>query len=127
MIGGRGWLVDEFDAISTPGITYYSLVATTMSKLTDGEEKGNVYVEPKEEKSLQLNHGDDTTTEYVNKGQQLKLTTEEGYFKTSLIKPVIKQHSSTTVVFKIPFGISSFDVEVKQKGMIVIQHYCVIG
>lgn len=125
MIGGRAWMVDEFDSISTPGITYYSLLATTMSKTE--EEKDDIYVEKKEEKTLQLNPGDDAATEYVTKGQLVELTTEEGFFKTSLVRLSVKKHSATSVSFEVPYGISSFDVQIKQKGMIVIQHYCVIG
>lgn len=120
-------MVDEFDAISTPGITYYSLLATTMSKTADEKDDDIIYVEPKEEKTLQLNPGSDAASEYVNKGQLVELTTEEGFFKTSLVRPVMKKHNANSVTFEVPFGISSFDVQIKQKGMIVIQHYCVIG
>ena len=40
VIKGRAWLIQEYDAISTPGLVYYSLKPTTVSKEVAAENAG---------------------------------------------------------------------------------------
>lgn len=131
MAGGRGWLVQEKDNISTSGIDYYSLVQTTMAKEYNKETHK---LEPQEDGSIEdKNYITPTFIEQpvlkdnvysVAPNQLISLTTEEGYFKTSNQIIEIVKHNATTIQFKIPFGVrESIVIQVKEQGQVVSKTY----
>ena len=132
VIKGRAWLVQEYDAISTPGLVYYSLKPTTISKDVAAENAGkDVYVDKHEEAMVTIieepiaARGVDSPN-IISANKEIYLSTEEGYFKTSNKNIKIKKRSSSEVVFVIPYGIAELTVEVKEKGEIVKKLYRVV-
>ena len=132
VIKGRAWLVQEYDAISTPGLVYYSLKPTTISKDVAAENAGkDVYVDKHEETMVTIieepiaARGVDLPN-MISANKEIYLSTEEGYFKTSNKNIKIKKRSSSEVVFVIPYGIAELTVEVKEKGEIVKKLYRVV-
>lgn len=119
-IGDRAWVVDEYDSISTQGITYYSLMTSTM---TDGEK-----VEHYEEPILTIPETtiDNKGVINIGRGQVIELSTENGYFKPSIKSLDVVKHTATSIQFKVPFGIKDFTITIKEKGAIVVKQYCVI-
>lgn len=131
VIKGRPWLIQEYDAISSPGLVYYSLRSTTISKeLLDEHEGEDVFIQYAEDPVTVI----PTEPEQETGTQELKyrasnniditVNTEEGYFKSN--KSVkIKQHTRTKVVFSIPFGINEVEIQTKQQGTVITETYMV--
>ena len=131
-IQGRGWIVNEYDSISTPGITYYSLMPSTVSKevIAENEQKNqDVFVEKYVESTLKVPEAEkiveDNIIEYAP-NMQLSLNTEGSYFKPSVNSLKILKRSATNIVFEVPFGISEFTVDYSEKGAIKTQVYRVV-
>lgn len=119
MIKNRAWMVSEYDNISSDDVIYYTLVPTTMSKNTSSIEKAP---------EININITEDTNIFdniiEVAHAQQIKLSTENGFFKTSNHKIKILQRTSSQVIFMIPFGIDEeVNIQVQEKGGIVTQTY----
>lgn len=121
MAGGRAWLVQEVDNLSTFGIDYYSLVQTTMAKVidktsgelipqSDGTIEDKNYLTPNYVIEATLIDG----IYYIAPNQEITLTTEQGFFKTSNSQIKIKKHTATQVIFTIPFGITE-EIEITFK------------
>ena len=132
VIKGRPWLVQEYDAISTPGLVYYSLTATTVSKhIADANKDKDVYIERKNEDTkieileepISTFRGDIVHTAA---NLDLTVTTEGAYFKTSNANINIKKHSMNEVIFSIPFGIDEVIITTKEKGDEVTTTYRVV-
>lgn len=116
VIKGRAWLIQEYDAISTPGLVYYSLKPTTVSKeVVEENENKEVYVEKDTTQTIAENATIPNT--------EITLSTEGGYFKSNNNNIKILKHTSKEVIFSIPFGVEEVVVEVKQKGGIVQKTY----
>ena len=132
VIKGRAWLIQEYDAISTPGLVYYSLKPTTISKEVAAENTGkDIYVEKHEEPTINVVENpisllSETSVFHISPNVPITLSTEDGYFKTTNKNLKIQKRTSNTVVFSIPFGISEVAVEVKEKGDIVTKTYRVV-
>lgn len=129
MIKNRAWLVEEFDSISTDGITYYSLTPTTISKEVIEEHTGEdgfveEYVEPILQVQEEEEHEDVTL---VNAGATVSITTQGGYFKSSVNALRVLRHTGTQVDFEIPFGITDFTIEYKKEGDICQRQYQVVS
>lgn len=132
VIKGRPWLVQEYDAISTPGLIYYSLTSTTVSKEIAEENQGkDVYIERKDE-DLKI-HIDENpistlTGDSIRVAANIDITlpTENGYFKTSNTNIKIKKRSVNEIIFSIPFGINEVIIKTKQEGDEVVQTYRVV-
>ena len=132
VIKGRAWLIQEYDAISTPGLVYYSLKPTTISKEVAAENTGkDIYVEKHEEpiinvveNPISLLSADSVFN--ISPNVPITLSTEDGYFKTTNKNLKIQKRTASMVVFSIPFGISEIAVEVKEKGDIVTKTYRVV-
>ena len=132
VIKGRAWLIQEYDAISTPGLVYYSLKPTTISKEVAAENTDKeIYVEKHEEpvinvveNPISLLSEDSVFT--ISPNVSITLSTEDGYFKTTNKNLKIQKRTASMVVFSIPFGISEVAVEVKEKGDIVTKTYRVV-
>ena len=132
VIKGRAWLIQEYDAISTPGLVYYSLKPTTISKEVAAENTGkDIYVEKHEEPIINVVENpisllSEDSIFNISPNVSITLSTEDGYFKTTNKNLKIQKRTASMVVFSIPFGISESAVEVKEKGDIVTKTYRVV-
>ena len=132
VIKGRAWLIQEYDAISTPGLVYYSLKPTTISKEVATENTGkDIYVEKHEEPTINVVENpisllSEDSVFTISPNVSITLSTEDGYFKTTNKNLKIQKRTASMVVFSIPFGISEVAVEVKEKGDIVTKTYRVV-
>lgn len=132
VIKGRAWLIQEYDAISTPGLVYYSLKPTTISKEVAAENTGkDIYVEKHEEPIINVVENPisllrEDSIFNISPNVPITLSTEDGYFKTTNKNLKIQKRTASIVVFSIPFGISEVAVEVKEKGDIVTKTYRVV-
>ena len=132
VIKGRAWLIQEYDAISTPGLVYYSLKPTTISKEVAAENTDKeIYVEKHEEPIVNVVENpisllSEDSIFNISPNVPITLSTEDGYFKTTNKNLKIQKRTSNTVVFSIPFGISEVAVEIKEKGDIVTKTYRVV-
>ena len=133
VIKGRAWLIQEYDAISTPGLVYYSLKPTTISKEVVAENAGKpIYVEKYEEvkpeivvEPIQSYNLKDSSIK-ISANTSITLSTEEGYFKSSNKNIKVQKRTEDAVVFSIPYGIKEVIVEVQEKGDIVKRTYRVV-
>lgn len=130
VIKGRAWLVQEYDAISTPGLVYYSLKPTTISKDVAAENADkDIYIEKHEEAVISIIEEPIQSTDAANlisANKEIYLSTEDGYFKSSNKNIKIKKRSISEVVFIIPYGITEVLIEVKEKGEVVEKLYRVV-
>ena len=132
VIKGRAWLIQEYDAISTPGLVYYSLKPTTISKEVAAENTDKeIYVEKHEEPIVNVVENpisllSEDSIFNISPNVPITLSTEDGYFKTTNKNLKIQKRTASMVVFSIPFGISEIAVEVKEKGDIVTKTYRVV-
>ena len=132
VIKRRAWLIQEYDAISTPGLVYYSLKPTTISKEVAAENTDKkVYVEKHEEPTVNVVENpisllSEDSVFNISPNVSITLSTEDGYFKTTNKNLKIQKRTASMVVFSIPFGISEVAVEVKEKGDIVTKTYRVV-
>lgn len=132
VIKGRAWLIQEYDAISTPGLVYYSLKPTTISKEVAAENVDKeIYVEKHEEPTVNVIENpisllSEDSIFHISPNVSITLSTEDGYFKTTNKNLKIQKRTASIVVFSIPFGISEVAVEVKEKGDIVTKTYRVV-
>ena len=132
VIKGRAWLIQEYDAISTPGLVYYSLKPTTISKEVAAENTGkDIYVEKHEEPIINVVENpisllNEDSVFHISPNVPITLSTEDGYFKTTNKNLKIQKRTASMIVFSIPFGISEAAVEVKEKGDIVTKTYRVV-
>ena len=126
VISNRAWMVQEYDAISTPGVVYYSLIPTTVSKEVAAENADKeVYIEkynPEPFVSLPEIEGSIS----VKANQQLTVSTEGAYFKSSDKNIKVVKRTSNEVVFSIPFGITEVEIQTKEKGDIKTFKYRVV-
>lgn len=132
VIKGRAWLIQEYDAISTPGLVYYSLKPTTISKEVAAENTDKeIYVEKHEEPIVNVVENpisllNEDSVFHISPNVSITLSTEDGYFKTTNKNLKIQKRTASMIVFSIPFGISEVAVEVKEKGDIVTKTYRVV-
>ena len=133
VIKGRAWVIQEFDAISTPGLVYYSLKPTTISKESVINNNGkDIYVEkhntitPTIIDSPVMSLDMDRDEILVSPNKELIVFTENGYFVSSNKNIKIHKRNATQVIFSIPFGIETLDIEFKEKGDIVSKTYRVV-
>lgn len=131
VINQRPWLVQEWDAISSPGIVYYSLRATTISKEVAEEHKNDlVYIEyahkeitPVIVEPTQDPDEPEDNVYYIGHEVEVELITEDGYFKYDNKQIKVKQRTANKVVFIIPFGVDKVTTETKEGGEIVTETF----
>ena len=132
VIRGRAWLVQEFDAISTPGLVYYSLKPTTVSKeVVEENTNKEVYIEKYEKVEATVTETPieemlDDSVVRIGANIPVEVTTENGYFKSNNKNIKIEKRNMDVVVFSIPFGVTEVVIEVKEKGDIVEKTYRVV-
>lgn len=117
IIQGRPWMVQEYDSITDPGITYYSLVASTASKgATDSVIKHT--------DNYDLDKDSYESGVYVvSANTPITLSTEEGYFKYDKSALKVLARTATSIIFQLPFGLDTVTVQTKQDGQIVSSTY----
>lgn len=113
IIKNRAWLIQEYDNISTEGITYYSIIPSTISSSTVEnqeviEKPADVDI-PSDDLSLEEN------IVYFPYNKTIYITTENGYFKVDADVKIIK-HTADQVGFQVPFGITKFNLEYQKEG-----------
>lgn len=127
VINQRPWLVQEWDAISSPGIVYYSLRATTISKEVAAEHKDEkVYIERVVKNITDIAEEpeeQETNIFKINNEIDITLPTENGYFIYNNNQIRIAKRTATEVVFSLPFGVNEVEVETKEGGAVVTRKY----
>ena len=133
VIKGRAWLIQEYDAISTPGLVYYSLKPTTISKEVAAENEGkSIYVEKYENRKPEIvvepSQTYDLRNNHIKVAANMPITvnTQYGYFQSNNFNIKIQKRTSDTVIFSIPFGVEEVSIEVKEKGDLVTKTYRVV-
>ena len=127
VIKSRPWLVQEYDAISSPGLIYYSLRATTVSKeeLIDheGEDVFIIKAENNYTPIILTPTEEETSTSYtIGHNIDITVVTENGFFKYN--KPIkIKSHKKDQVIFSIPFGVNDVEIQTKEGGVVVTETF----
>ena len=91
--------MQESDEISSPGIGYYSLRSTTMSKDIINNNEGKVIFV---EKAIE-------TIVPEKENRTFTIQTTNGYFKTNKEIKIIK-HMDNEVTFELPFGVNNVQV-----------------
>lgn len=117
VLNNRPWLVQEYDNLSTNGITYYSLEPTTVNKATETTYS----TRPQQTNHIIKKENINNINSIIN-NTNITLSTENGYFKSN-VKLNIIQLKASSVTFSIPYGINNVTVEVKEKGEIVSYTY----
>ena len=129
VINNRPWLVQEWDTISSPGIVYYSLRATTISKEEAEKHKDEyvyivravdnitpVIIEPEESEI-------EPDTYFISNEVDITLPTQLGYFGFDNKQIKIKKRTSTSVTFNLPFGVDEVEIKTKEGGEVVTRRY----
>jgi len=132
VIHGRPWLVQEYDSISEPGLVYYSLAPTTAPSTapnTRGVMRDSYIIKKQSQTTdliLEPVEDPETNNKLIAYNQDITVETEQGYFKYSDKGIQIKKHTSTEVVFCLPFGVKEVTIEVKGKGEVKQEHFVVV-
>lgn len=123
VIKDRAWVIQEYDTISSPGLVYYSLAPSTVSK--ESASSDDVYVEKYKEVNPNINPTPilNNNAVIITPNTLVTVDTEDGFFKSSNTNIHILKRSRTSVTFKIPFGITECSIQVKQKGIITEMLY----
>ena len=114
-------------------MVYYSLKPTTISKesIITNKEK-DVYIEKHEiitptiVESPVMSLSLDSDEVFVSPNKEIVIFTENGYFTSSNKNINIHKRSASQVIFSIPFGITTLNIEFKEKGDIVSKTYRVV-
>lgn len=128
VINQRPWLIQEWDAISSPGLVYYSLRATTISKdVAEKHKDEKVYIERAhqdvEEIIIEPEQQPVTNVFEISNEVDITLATENGYFEYDNRQIKIKKRSANQVVFCLPFGVEKVNVQIKEGGEVVTKMY----
>lgn len=130
VLNGRAWIVQEYDSISNPGVTVYSLQTSTISK-DETQDRPSYIVNVKEAvpevltEEIYAGKDPEGDIEVIGIGHHIPviLATEDGYLKYTGNIKVIKR-TKKEVQFELPFGVDSVEVTVKQDGAEVAYRYC---
>ena len=115
VLDGRAWIVQEYDSISNPGVTVYSLQTSTISK--EETQDANSYIVNVVRAKPEVLEDEIVTEDFIAIGHNIPvtLTTENGYFKWIGNLKVIKR-SAQEVTFLIPFGVEEVEIAIKENG-----------
>lgn len=123
VLDGRAWIVQEYDSISNPGVTIYSLQASTVSK--DETQDANSYIVDVTRVNPEIVTEEieiSDTAKEIGHNIPITLGTEGGYLKFIGNIKVIKR-TATEITFCLPFGVDEVEVAVKENGEVVNYHY----
>lgn len=115
-IGGRAWLIQEYDNITDPGISYCTLVETTMSKGTvyEAASSNNPYsnIDGSEDaEEIELGERLETDPTYVLPGKEITLELVNGKYSTSNPKAIkIIKRTGTSLVFTINHNVDLIEI-----------------
>lgn len=125
VISGRPWLVQEYDSISTPGVSYYSLAPTTVSKTETANHTEDCFIVKRNDTPYDRNEEPVEKEDFIKVEYNLDITlpTENGYFKYDNNALLVKKRSATSVTFCLPFGVNQVTVETKQDGEVITNIY----
>ena len=101
-IKNRAWMVQEKDNFDENGVVYYSLVATTIGKDKNYQAAAETDIKP------QIVEDKNPLT--FTPGEQIKVSTYRGVFKTNCSSVEVINRTSEQVVFTIPFGVDEVEV-----------------
>lgn len=123
VLQGRPWIIQEYDSISEPGVTIYSLKASTVSK-NETQPQASYIVKPERGETVITTEEIDITETDKGIGFEIPVTlpTEQGYFKFDKQLHIIKR-SANFITFSLPFGVNEVNISVKQNGEVVTYHY----
>lgn len=127
LIGDRAWLIQEEDHISTAGLIYYSLRASTISKEVLDEQKHHM---ENQSQVPDMPIGQVVADGYdniVGPGAIITVATEGGYFRTNNSLVQVTNISATSVTFVVPYGITSLTITTKQNDELVSTSYQVVN
>ncbi len=115
VLNGRAWIVQEYDSISNPGITVYSLQTSTISK--DETQDADSYIVNVVRAKPEVLKDEIITEDFIAIGHNIPVTldTENGYFKWLGNLKVVKR-SAQKITFLIPFGVEEVEVAIKENG-----------
>lgn len=121
MIKGRAWQIQEEDILSTPGISYFSLTATTISKEVVQEAGPNVDFVVEHQPTIdadahieQPETGNDKII-WVEQLVETQIPTYDSYVVFSNKKVKLIKIGTNYVVFSLPFGVNETDITVKNE------------
>lgn len=117
MVKDRAWMVQEKDNFDLNGITYYSLVATTISKnISKTRTNDSTIVLENNKDNFEIPKVVEKTKFLPNR--KIVFETQKGYFKCD---QKVKVHSLTEkeVIFSIPNGIKECIIQVQENYKIV--------
>lgn len=109
-------MVQECDNLSTEGIAYYSLTATTASKNDAAENRI-------ETPTTQFDAAADEANHIYGHNIDITVSTEEGYFKYDNTNIKVVSRTKTAIVFQLPFGVDEVTIQTKQEGAVVSTTY----
>lgn len=107
-IGDEGWRVKYIDKITNPGMTYLTI---------------EQYVIPNKEKQSETESVDYAPTLVVlREGVRTTLNTEDGYFN-AVPRVEILERTANYISFRVPYGIETLEIYVKENGVVVQNQY----
>ena len=127
LVKDRAWLIQEEDRISTAGLIYYSLRASTISKEVLDEQKHHM---ENQSQVPDMPIGQVVADGYdniVGPGAIITVATEGGYFRTNNSLVQVTNISATSVTFVVPYGITSLTITTKQNGELTSTSYQVVN
>lgn len=125
MLGGRSFMVNEYDIVSTPGITYYSLMPTTMSKeMIEHHQGETVFIEKYNAPIMRVQDtpvvvGDSGVVQ-VSPNIPITVRTAEGHFNCSSDMVEVLEYKENEITFIVHFGVNNFSIETKGADNLVI-------
>ena len=113
MIKERGWLVQEEDSISTKGVSYYSLVPTSMSKdIIELNKEEDIFIEEYSPVGVVSKEPQEGVI-YVSPNEEIHLATQKGFINTEAQINIVAI-TANEVVFTLPYGVSEANIRVKE-------------
>ena len=113
MIKERGWLVQEEDSISTKGVSYYSLVPTSMSKdIIKLNKEEDIFIEESNPAGVTSKESQEGVI-YVSPNEEIHLATQKGFISTEAQINIISV-TANEIIFTLPYGVSEANIFVKE-------------
>lgn len=117
MIEERAWMVQEYDSLSSAGVTYYSIIPTTMSKEHNQALTRNAGSTASSAPQIITEAEKHLGYQFISPNQEIVINTEDGYFDANGAVEII-EITEKEVKFKIRFGVVDLIVQYKDNGAI---------
>ena len=115
MIQDRAWRIQEEDRLTNPGISYFSLAPTTMSKDLQIEHSPVIDADA----DLPELGEDDQNIVWVDNLEVIQLETQDGYVAFSNPQVKLVKLSNSLVSFLLPFGVRETLVKIKNNDQMI--------